>query len=257
MWGLFCTLNSRKPSYKPISFKMLKFSLLTLILLYGFSVHAEPTFICETDDDDLAKISNAVCVFNKPLLVGASLTQGQGANSGGPSILIAESLSPGAKPVGDFSQGGATSVTSLKNKLTTETPSIVIGIDLFFWDAAKKECGPDFDKSARDFITKYQDQNIPMILGKLPKGIAFPPGYAVLNDNDCTETINKLLDEVCTKEKNCLIYDPKDCLSKMEPENRKLYFVDSKHTSVEGNKFCAKEFVASSKYQDLKCKAAD
>lgn len=137
--------------------------------------------------------------------------------------------------------------------MPSEPPSIVIGVDLFFWDAARNDCAENFEKSTRAFMKLYQDKKIPMILGKLPKGVTYPTGYHLLNSSMCTDKINRLLEEECTLEKNCLIYDPKDCLSKVDPQNRALYFVDRLHSSVEGNKFCAQEFIAANKYSDLKC----
>jgi hypothetical protein len=231
---------------------MLKLGLLFLFLSFGFPVLAGPTSICEVVDDS-SKLTNAVCMFSKPLLIGASVTQGYKANRGGPAALIAESLSPGAK-ITNIAVSGAKSVDSLKNHvLPSELPSVVIGVDLFFWDASRNDCDENFEKNTKEFLKKYQDKNIPMILGKLPKGVEFPTGYKLLNTSMCTDKINKLLDEECTPEKNCLIYDPKDCLSKIEPKDRELFFVDRLHSSVEGNKFCAQEFVAANKYSDLRC----
>lgn len=234
-------------------------TLILSILIFSFvmPVYGEPKPIC-SEDDEASKVANAVCVFSKPLLVGASLTRGQGANPGGASIMVAEKLSPNAVMVGNISQSGARSVISLKNHtIPTNTPSVVMGIDLFFWDAAKNKCGEEFEASTKNFIKMYQDKNIPMVLGKLPKGISFPSGYGILNSSPCTDIINKLLEAECTIEKNCLIYDPKDCISEIKPKNRNKYFVDKLHTSVAGNKFCAKEFIAAKKYQDLKCKLAE
>lgn len=234
-------------------------SLSIVILSFVLPVHAESTPICLETENEASKVTNAVCVFSKPLLVGASLTRGEGANPGGPSIMIAKKLSPDAELVANISQSGTRSVISLKDHTTIpkNTPSVVMGIDLFFWDAAKNECGESFERSTKNFIKMYQDKNIPMILGKLPKGISFPPGYGILNSSPCTDKINKLLEDECTIEKNCLIYDPKDCLSEIKPRQRKKYFVDKHHTSVAGNNFCAKEFIAAKKYQDLKCTKAE
>jgi len=233
---------------------MPQFKFLALILSFHLSAKAESVLICN-DEDDKSKIANAVCIFSKPLLVGASLTQGQGANPGGPVSLIAESLSPGAR-INNIAQSGTKSVDSLKDHtIPSEKPSIVIGMDLFFWDAVKNDCDVNFEKSTKKFIKLYQKKNIPMILGKLAKNIPFPAGYRLLNNSICTDKINKLLEEECTSDKNCIIYDPKDCFSKMEQEKWNLYFVDKLHLSLEGNKFCANEFIASRKYQKLKCQS--
>jgi len=99
----------------------------------------------------------------------------------------------------------------------------------------------------------YQEKNIPMILGRLPKGVVYPAGYNFLNTSVCADKINKLLEAECTLEKNCLIYDPNDCLSKIDPLQRQAYFSDKLHTSKAGNEFCAQEFIASNKYSSLGC----
>lgn len=232
---------------------MLKLGFLALFILSIFTVQAGPTSVCD-DEDDVTKVSNAVCMFSQPLLVGASITRGQGANAGGPAQLIAESLSPGAE-ITNISMSGTKSVDSLKDhEMPKDRPSIVIGLDLFFWDAVKQDCGQDFEKSTKKFLKLYQHKKIPMILAKLPKNVTYPSGYRLLNSSSCTDKINQLIEEECTLEKNCLIYDPNDCFSKMDPQDRTTYFVDRLHTSVAGNQFCAQEFIGSQKYNKLKCK---
>lgn len=205
-----------------------------------------------------SEVSQAVCLFSKPLLVGASITTGYGANSGGPAALIAKTLSPGSE-ISNIARGGTPSVVSLRNHQIPDIhPSVVMGVDLFFWDAARKNCGEDFETKTKSFIKLYQDKKIPMILGKLPMGVKFPTGYAVLNETDCTGKINKLLESECTPEKNCLLYDPMVCIDKLRkanPSEEKLkkYFVDDLHTSEEGNRYCADVFIAAKAYKNLTC----
>ena len=207
----------------------------------------------QCDDPKSASITNAVCLFSNPLLVGASLTRGYGANPGGPGAIIAATLSPESQ-ITNMAQSGVKSVDSLKDHvIPANAPSIVMGLDLFFWDAARNDCDASFIGKTKSFIKLYQDRKIPMILGKLPLGVKFPKGYSVLNNTECTKKINDLLDSECTIENNCLIYDPKECFAKMSEADRNRYFVDSLHTSAEANKFCSKVFIAGNQYQKLTC----
>lgn len=231
---------------------MIKYLLIAIIFISGLTVFAQTPPACENDVLNSFEVSNSICLFNKPLLVGASITKGYKANSGGASSIIANNLSPGAK-INNIAKSGISSAISLENHtLPIELPSIVMGLDLFFWDAANNKCGEIFVKKTKSFMKLYQDQKIPMILGKLPKRINSPSGYNILNNNDCTNKINSLLETECTIDKNCLLYDPNECLSVMEKS--KEYFVDHLHTTVEGNKYCANIFISNKNYQKLECK---
>lgn len=232
-------------------------SLLPLLLLAVRPIWAQEE-LCDRPKTKTEDVSHAVCLFSRPLVVGASISRGFGANAGGPGALIAEQLSPDTQ-ITNMASSGTASVASLKDhQVPIPAPSVVMGVDLFFWDAARKKCGPDFEDKTKSFIKLYQDLKIPLILGKLPKDASFPPGYAVLDKNECTDKINKLLEEECTAEKNCLIYDPMNCFRKMKEnhpkaEQLKKFFVDDLHTSVEGNRYCANVFIGAKAYQNLSC----
>lgn len=236
---------------------MKKAFIFLILMVFSSSIWAQEEH-CEEPKNKGEEISNALCLFSRPLLVGASITKGLGANAGGPAALIAKSLNPETE-ITNLARSGTSSVISLRNhQVPAIPPSIVVGVDLFFWDAARKNCGDDFEERTKKFIKLYQDLKIPMILGKLPTGVKFPAGYSVLDETECTGKINKLLEVECTAEKNCLLYDPKDCFNKLKAMNLstdelKKYFVDDLHTSVAGNKFCANIFVSSKSYQSLAC----
>jgi hypothetical protein len=216
------------------------------------------------------KAQTSGCLFAKPLIVGASVSKGYKANPGGPGALIATSINPQAEIL-NKAVSGARSVESLKDHaIPNHAPSIVVGLDLFFWDAYKNECGESFEENTKFFIKLYQDRGIPMILGKLPQGNDLPKGYQRL-PKGCTEKINSFLEKECRMDKNCLLYDPMVCFSEVrdranrkfasEPEKKEAYlarqygkyFADSLHTNIKGNKFCAKRFVNEKPYASLTC----
>lgn len=195
----------------------------------------------------------SICLFKRPLIVGASISQGVGAKPGGPGKIIAQTINPKSKTK-IIAKHKKKSTESMINYIETKAPSIVIGLDLFFWDAVENDCGDAFDTHARSFFKDYRDRKIPLIIGKLPTGVSEPSGYRKLNGKVCTETINQLINEECTLEKNCLIYDPKDCLEAMKLEPKAVaatFFADNLHTSDKGNQFCANFFLLQKSYKLL------
>lgn len=208
------------------------------------------------------------CLFDHTLIVGASVSQGVGAKAGGPSKIIAKAINPEAK-VKVIAKHEKMSTESMVGYVEATPPSIVMGLDLFYWDAIKNQCDETFEAHTRNFFQKYQERNIPLIIGRLPKKISEPSGYSVLNLSECTDIINRMVDELCTMEKNCIIYDPGDCIRAMTKVKKglgrkkylnnllKLYFVDDVHPSDAGNHFCAEHFLSKKSYQSLKCVKID
>lgn len=212
------------------------------------------------------------CLFKRVLIVGASVSQGYEANAGGPGMVIAKTLNPKAKSINLAKAQKKSTETLTGHTMPKPKPTIVIGLDLFFWDASQGDCGEDFKSNARDFFNLYRAKKIPMIIGQLPRGVSVPSGYNLLNRNNCAEEINSFLAEECKVENNCLIYDPKDCIKAIKQEatekfgkenskektgyfkeKMKLFFVDDLHPSVAGNQFCANQFISSKQHETLHC----
>lgn len=201
---------------------------------------------------DLANIN---CLFSKPLVIGASVSAGHGTQNGGPSTVLSKLLNPLAE-IDNRAVDGATSLEILSGFSMEESPSIILGFDLFFWDAAKNECGEGFLNSTKKFFQTIQEKETPMIIGKIPVSVPFPAGIRLAGLRPCAKVINSLIDELCTPESNCLIYDPTDCIKAMgssKDDDGKAYFSDKLHTSDVGNKFCAEHFVEVGKYKTLDC----
>jgi hypothetical protein len=187
------------------------------------------------------------CLFATPLITGASVSFGYGALPGGPAAVIAETLNPQT----DFDVQaipGASSIEILRI-LSPRQPSIVMAVDLFFWDVGRNKCGGEFAASTRAFFKKFQ--GTPMVIGKIPIGATFPEGIRQVAAAPCAPTVNALLEELCTINNNCLLYNPLDCFDQMTDPS--LYFVDDLHTSHEGNLFCAEQFVSSGRHLQLRC----
>lgn len=201
------------------------------------------------------KKNNDELLFEKPLILGASVSRGFGTTDGGPGTVISKMIYSGAE-ITNKSRSGNSSLESTRDlDYFATNPSIVLALDLFFWDAAREQVGPSFEKNMRTLFKAYQDKKIPMIVGKVPVGVDFPSGIKEAGKKKSAKHINKLLEEICTEEKNCLLYDPKVCFDEMggiTGPGGVRYFSDSLHTTNEGNRFCAKIFVGSELYKTLK-----
>lgn len=199
--------------------------------------------------------NNDVLLFSRPLVLGASISRGWGTSDGGPGNVISKLIYPSAK-VTNKAMSGHTSLESTRNLDYFETnPTIVLALDLFFWDATRDEVGKSFETNMRKLFKTYQDKKIPMIVGKLPIGVEFPEAISRTGKKKSAKKVNELLEEICTEDKNCLLYDPKICFDKMGKPispSGEPYFSDSMHTTNVGNLFCAKIFVGAGEYRKLK-----
>lgn len=214
--------------------------------------------ICETGTTPEApnsELANTMCLFSRPLVIGASVSAGYGTSTGGPAAILSRQLNPAAR-VTNRSISGATSM-AVTNFFPRALPSIVLGFDMFFWDTARSTCTEEFATQTRAFFRRYQEAGVPMVIGKIPVDAPFPAGIRLAGRAACTSRINALIAEECTLDKNCLVYDPKDCLvamrSPVSPSGEN-YFLDPVHTSSAGNTFCAEQFVRRARFRQLDCK---
>lgn len=222
---------------------------LLLLSLYSFAE------ICGGPEAPVEEIANTLCLFERPLVIGASVSAGYGTSTAGPAAILSRELNPAAK-VTNRSISGATSM-SATSFFPKELPSIVLGFDMFFWDTVRSSCDEAFETQTRAFFHRYQSAGVPMVIGKIPVNAPFPVGVRLAGRAACTSRINALIEQECAVEKNCIIYDPKDCLMAMgtpvSPEGE-AYFIDPLHPSTAGNRFCADHFVQHARYKELDCK---
>jgi hypothetical protein len=193
-------------------------------------------------------------LFARPLILGASVSRGYGTTDGGPGMVISKMINPEAK-VTNKSMSGHTSVESTKHlDYFATNPSIVLAFDLFFWDANREQVGKEFEANTRKLFRAYQERKIPMIVGKVPVGVKFPEEIRKAGERPSARKINQLLEELCTLDKHCLLYEPRNCFDRMPgplSSEGKPYFGDSMHTTNLGNSFCAQIFVESKIFQKL------
>lgn len=185
-------------------------------------------------------------LFARPLIIGASVSAGYGTHDGGPGTILARRINPEAQ-ITNLAYNGATSVQSTAQlDPLSLNPSIVLGFDLFFWDVARNKIGPKFEACTRDFFRKFQQLRIPMIIGKFPV-VNFPFGLKAESFMKNALKVNELLEEVCSLQNNCLLYDPLDIYLQM----KSFHFSDGLHLTSAGNEFCAQKFLDSADYKKL------
>ncbi len=183
------------------------------------------------------------CLFEDTLVTGASISAGYGARRGGPSLIIAETIHPHAR-VDVQALGGRSSIDIISELRPGPTPpSLVMAVDLFFWDAARNECGAEFVASTTNFIASHLARGIPMVIGKIPVGATFPEGIRIGSSTACGPQVNALLESLCRPEANCLLYNPRDCFTAMGGPTG--YFFDELHTN---------QFIADGRWRQLTCR---
>ncbi len=226
--------------------------LFILISALSFAEECVPESLLATPDQELA---NTLCLFSKPLVIGASVSAGYGTSTGGPATILSRRLNPSAD-VRNIAFNGATS-SAFASATPRTMPSVIMGFDMFFWDTAFNRCGGEYEAETRAFFERFQSRGVPMVIGKIPTNAAFPIGVRLAGTRPCTARINRLLEELCTIENNCLLYDPNDCFKAMRAPASSAgvsYFLDQMHPSNAGNEFCAREFMRRADYKRLTCR---
>lgn len=190
-------------------------------------------------------------IFSQPLVLGASISAGYGTRDGGIGAVLAKTINPEAK-ITNKAISGATSVQSTSHlDFTKYDPSIVLGLDLFFWDAAREKTGKKFESNTRNLFDIFRDRNVPMIIGRVPVlNLPFMGGKAKALIESANR-VNGLLEELTLTHSNCVLYDPVPCILSMG-FGSKDYFSDGLHLNSEGNKYCANFFIKSGEHRKLR-----
>ena len=187
-------------------------------------------------------------LFSKPLVLGASISVGYGTKDGGIAAVLARQINPDAQVI-NMAKSGATSVQSTGHlNLEIFNPSIVLGFDLFFWDAARRQVNKQFESNTRRIFKTFQDKKVPMIIGKIPI-LDLPLGPRMDSIKKSGAEVNALLEELCVEDKKCLLYDPVDCFLSMDSGD---YFSDNLHLTSAGNRYCANYFVETIDLEKLR-----
>lgn len=186
------------------------------------------------------KNDHTIELFKKPLILGASISAGYGTRDGGIGAVLARMINPEAK-ITNKAVSGASSIQSTSHlDFSRFDPSIVLGFDLFFWDAVRGQIGPKFEAHTRKIFRTFHERNVPMIIGKLPL-VDLPVGGHIVQIKKNAVKVNNLLEKLAEEHTNALLYDPLACFMTMEEE----HFSDGLHLTSKGNEYCAKYFLHS------------
>lgn len=197
------------------------------------------------------KNHNEMKMFSNPLVLGASISAGYGTRDGGLGAVLSKSINPHAEIV-NKAVSGATSVQSTSHlDLDAYTPSIVLGLDLFFWDAAREQTGKKFLNNTQKIFDVFREKKVPMIIGRVPViNLPFLGGRAK-ELMKSANFVNDLLRELSLGHNNCILYDPVPCFMSMG-FGSKNYFSDGLHLNSTGNRYCADYFIKSGALTSLK-----
>lgn len=194
------------------------------------------------------KNKNELDLFAHPLVLGASISAGYGTRDGGIGAVLAKSINPEAKIL-NKALSGATSVQSTSHlDLSKFDPSVVLGLDLFFWDAARMKTGKAFEANTKKLFTAFKDT--PMIIAKVPVIDVPFLGGKIRDLIESAKKVNDLLANLAVAHSRCLLYDPVPCFMSMGFGSPK-YFLDGLHLNSDGNKFAADFFIKSGEHRKL------
>lgn len=175
-------------------------------------------------------------LFSQTLSIGASVSNGY------PGSYAGEDLVPAAERLQSRFGGNKTLKRSYphqdskvimanylaeKNQKENENASVVVAMDLFYWDADPRK-NPDCKvDQILETITKLNSK--PLILGNIPlKG----------TNSDCALKINDELKVHCTLANNCHSVDIASAFSRLKLDQKKLYFQnDEQHLTNLGYQF--------------------
>lgn len=133
------------------------------------------------------------CLFEKPLVIGASLSSGYKATD--PATLIATRIGHGDRVKNlaiPYKQSGE--VLSKVKKKDFKTASSIVALDLFYWDSKKKSCA-ETENAIRHFFDLMRKIRTPLVIG------------TIIGTDDCTRKLNESIHSKCTSGKSCILFD--------------------------------------------------
>ncbi|MGZ5280197.1 MAG: hypothetical protein ACXWC9_09655 [Pseudobdellovibrionaceae bacterium] len=134
-------------------------------------------------------------LFHKPLIVGASVSADYFTESPG-KVLALDYTSPERIKV--LAQKGKASTHILKNfsESHIEDRSIVIGVDLFFWDSFTSNATASLEQLEK-IVHLSEKHKVPLVLGEIPTLLPATQKSAL--------AINKRMRELCQSKSTCYL----------------------------------------------------
>jgi hypothetical protein len=166
--------------------------LLQLILLASWLTGSEARSSGWAPDEAALKD-----LFHKPLIVGASVSNDVGTESPGRRLALRYTE---ADKIQKVAVSGATGVTVEPGitELVLRDRTVVIGIDLFFWDSTRRSSEPSAEALNR-LMERVSKLGIPIVLGNIP---------ALLGPVQLTRNpLNRKITEACKAYSKCHLFD--------------------------------------------------
>lgn len=120
-------------------------------------------------------------LFQKPLILGASVSANYFTDSPGRTLALRHTESKNILTIARNGQAGRDTLKEV-NLNTLKDRTVIIGVDLFFWDSTK----PDAKESVgalKRLMSQVEQKNIPIVLGEIPTLMPhFQPSLTALNE---------------------------------------------------------------------------
>jgi hypothetical protein len=157
--------------------------------------------------------------FHKPLIVGASVSGGYAAP--GPGTLLSARYTE-KKNVRTIAYNGTPGHVVLKSvpTQTLQDRSIIIGVDLFFWDSIYPT-GPASVAALRKLIQEAESARIPIVLGDIPDLL---PGF-----QSQRALLNQELQAACTRYSQCYLVPLSEVFQQIQ-KDRSLVYQSKRYT---------------------------
>jgi lysophospholipase L1-like esterase len=151
--------------------------------------------------------------FKAPLIVGASVSGGYAAE--GPGTVLSKRYTE-ARNVRTIAYNGTPGHVVLKNvpSHTLKDHSIVIGVDLFFWDSIYPT-GQASVAALKKLVQAAEEARIPLVLGDIPDLI---PGF-----QSQRALLNQELKAACTRYKQCYLVPLSEVFQQIQKDRHLVY----------------------------------
>jgi hypothetical protein len=133
----------------------------TIKVIYYMTMFSSASYAKEA----LTKIDVAEA-FKKPLIIGASVSADYHADSPGKELAFRYTKPSEIKTIAKNGRAGKDTL-QLVNLNTLKDRTIVVGVDLFFWDSTKPNPKESI-KALNKLMSQVREKNIPIVLGDIP-----------------------------------------------------------------------------------------
>lgn len=120
-------------------------------------------------------------VFQKPLILGASVSANYFTDSPGRTLALRHTDSKNILTIAKSGQAGRETLKEV-NLSTLKDRTVIVGVDLFFWDSTKPDAKESIGALKR-LMSQVEQKNIPIVLGEIPTLLPhMQPSIAPLNE---------------------------------------------------------------------------